>query len=143
MCLVDEARDMILHLMPVTWFYLTPASTCINSGDTCPSIWQSRCLYSAMYSQFWPKGGFPGILHHYVRFKSSRPPFSFLSVTNKVPLHVRCRRRLSSRLSLLPAPSVNLTAFSLLEVWETALQRHPMWLMSYARYSQRNGRFSR
>ena len=32
----------------------------------------SRELDQVMYSKFWPKGGLPGILHHYVRTKLHR-----------------------------------------------------------------------
>lgn len=34
----------------------------INSSDT------QTIIPTIMYSKFWPKGGLPGILHHYVRF---------------------------------------------------------------------------
>lgn len=39
--------------------------------------------YTTMYSKFWPKGGLPGILHHYVCLPSS--PCFATGVTNQLP----------------------------------------------------------
>ena len=69
-----------------------------------------------MCSKFWPKGGLPSILHHYVCT-------FFLGSHGRSSQDAGCRQRLSSHLNILPAPFVNLTVLSFLEAWAMASQQ--------------------